>query len=71
MRGSRPRKLRKASSRPGAADGQQRGAEVVAVRALEAAVLLEPLDALGVQHLAPDVGVVAGAVAAAAKMCAK
>ena len=47
-----------------AADTEQAGAEAVAVLAEQAAVLLEPLDGVGVEHLAPDVGVVAGVVAA-------
>ena len=46
------------------ADPEQAVAEAVAVRAREPAVLAEPLDRVGVEHLAPDVGVVAGAVAA-------
>ena len=46
------------------ADAQQTRAETVAVLAREPAVLAEPLDRVGVEHLAPDVRVVAGAVAA-------
>src|SRR5690606_23243608 len=42
---------------------QQGGAEVVAVGAAQAAVVLEPLHRVRVQHLGPDVGVVAGRVA--------
>ncbi|MBG9885503.1 hypothetical protein ABE10_02645 [Bacillus toyonensis] len=47
-----------------AAYSQQAFTEAVAVRASEPAVLPEPLDRVGVEHLAPDVGVVACAVAA-------
>mgnify|MGYP003694222567 CR=1 FL=1 len=47
-----------------AAAGQERFAKVVAVFALQAAVLLEPFDAVGVEHLAPDIAVVAGRVTA-------
>ena len=64
--GSRPRRSRNASigsTRPAAR--QQPRAERVAVRALQAAVLAEPLDGVGVEHLGPDVRVVAGRVAAA------
>ena len=71
MRGSRPRKSRKASIASSLPPRDSRvAAEVVAVLARQAAVLLEPLDAVGVEHLAPDVGVVAGAVAAA-RRCAR
>src|SRR6187455_3151377 len=47
-----------------AAARKQRVAEALAVGALEPAVLLEPLDRVGVEDLAPDVGVVAGRIAA-------
>lgn len=37
---------------------------MIAVLAFQAAVLLEPLDTLGIQNLAPDIGVIAGRVSA-------
>ncbi len=37
---------------------------MIAVLALHAAVLLEPLDGIGIQHFAPDIGVITGGVAA-------
>jgi hypothetical protein len=49
---------------------QQGLAEVVAVLAQQAAVFLEPFDGVGVQLFAPQVGVVAGRVAAE-KLCEK
>src|SRR5207342_1135382 len=47
-----------------AATREQGVAEVVAVGAGQAAVLLHPFHAVGVEHFRPDVGVVAGCVAA-------
>ena len=47
-----------------AADPEQQPPESVAVLARQPAVLGEPLDGVGVEHLAPDVGVVARVVAA-------
>src|SRR6478609_5031022 len=52
---------------PAVAAGEQFGAEAVAVGPAEPAVLGEPVHGLGVQHLAPDVGVVARSVAVARK----
>src|SRR5688572_16325426 len=43
-----------------AAAGEQQLAKAVAVFALEAAVLFEPLDGVGIEDLAPNVGVIAG-----------
>ena len=51
-----------------AAAGQEGIAEVVAVLALQAALLLEPFDAVSIEHLAPDVAVVAGRVTAGKSM---
>ena len=60
---SRPRKARNDSSGSRLLPrDEQLGPEAVAVGPGQAAVLLEPLDGVGVQHLAPDVGVVAGGV---------
>ncbi len=50
---------------PAVAPGEQLGPEEIAVGAAEAAVFLEPFHGVGVQDLAPDVGVVAGGVPAA------
>src|SRR3954470_17273474 len=49
----------------GAAAGEDHFAEAVAVRAGHAAVFLEPVVGVVVEHFAPEVGVVAGRVAAA------
>ena len=38
--------------------------EVITVLALHAAVFLEPFDAVGVEHLTPHIGIVAGRVTA-------
>ena len=64
MSASRPRKSRYASS--GSFEPptpSSRCAETVAVGPRHTAVLLEPVDRVGIQHLAPDVGVVARVVA--------
>ena len=47
-----------------AAAREQHLAETIAVLALQAAVLLDPLDGVRIEHFAPDVGVIAGRVAA-------
>src|SRR5690606_14539234 len=50
------------------ADGEDLLAEDLAVLAGQAAVLLEPLEGIVVQHLGAEVGVVAGRIAAAPDM---
>src|SRR5690606_38346494 len=46
------------------APGEHRRPEPVAVLPCEPPVLVEPVDGVGIEHLAPDVGVVPGAVSA-------
>ena len=56
-------KLRKRAHRFGAAAaGEKSFAEAVAILALQAAVLLEPFDAVRIEHFAPEIGVVAGGI---------
>src|SRR5262245_54768440 len=43
---------------------KQGAAEVITVRAGKASVFLEPFDAVGIEHLGPDVRVVSGGVPA-------
>ncbi len=50
-----------------AAAKKKRVAEVVAVFTFEAAVFLEPLDTVGIEHLAPEVAVITGRVTAGEK----
>ena len=50
---------------PAAAAGKKRPAKVVAVGAGKPPIFFEPLHGVGVEYLAPDIGVVPGAVAAA------
>src|SRR6056297_4240165 len=47
-----------------AALGKERIPEMIAVFTRQSTVLLEPLDAVGVQHFTPDVGVIACRIAA-------
>src|SRR5262249_52460084 len=56
--------LKQVESVRGAAARQQRGAKAVAILAFQSAVLLEPLDCVGVEHLAPDIRVITGRVPA-------
>ena len=44
--------------------GEQGVAEVVAIFALQATVLLEPFDTIGVEFFTPNITVIAGTVAA-------
>ena len=43
--------------------GKQRLAEVIAILAREPAILLEPVDGVGIEHLAPDIRVPSDALA--------
>ena len=61
----RGRRGRPPSGRPRRRGRAARGGRSSPLARRQAAVLGEPVDGVGVEHLAPDVGVVAGAVAAA------